>query len=563
MDTTAWAQVFLFTIIFIAITPLLGKYMAAVFVGDSTFIHPYLGWLEKLIYYFTGVDYQSEMRWTKYAKTWGLFNFLSFSFLFFLLIFQSYFPLNPQNFPDLPWSLALNTAISFATNTNWQAYSGEATMSYFTQMMGMTVQNFLSAASGITPFLVLTRGIARAEAEGVGNFWADLVRSIVYIFLPLSILMSMFLIGQGVIQTLDPYVKVKTLENEIQTIPLGPVASQVAIKQLGTNGGGFFNANSAHPFENPTPLSNLVEMLAMIAIPASLVYTYGRMVGQNKHSWMLFFIMVLLWGTGLLGTFYFEHQFNPALEAYPILEGKETRFGMTNSLLWSAITTSTANGSTNAMISSLSPLTGGIAMFNMMAGEIIFGGIGVGMCSMLMFMLLTVFLSGLMVGRTPEYLGKRIEKHEIQWILLGVLNKGTVILIGAGISCCLPMALISMGNQGPHGLSEILYAFSSSTGNNGSAFAGLNANTIYFNLVLGLSMLIGRLGIVIPSFAIGGLLSRKKINAFSLGTFSTASPLFFILLLSDILLIGVLIFIIPLVLGPILEQFLMLKGYVF
>lgn len=558
-----WVQIFFFFFLIVLATPFLGKYMAAVFTGHRTFLHPYLGWLERLINKVSAIDVTTEMRWTSYAKAWMIFNLIGFFFLFLLQIFQSYLPLNPENMPNVPWALAFNTAVSFTTNTDWQAYSGETTLSYLTQMLGLTVQNFLSAASGFAPFLVMTRGLSRKETVCVGNFWQDIIRSIVYILLPLSIILGVFLAGQGVVQTIESYVKVVTLENDSQVIPLGPVASQVAIKQLGTNGGGFFNANSAHPFENPTPLSNLAEMVAILLLPAASVYAFGMMVGNTKHSWVLFAAMTLLWTAGLGITIYSESVHNNSLNIYPVLEGQETRFGSVNSLIWSVSTTATSNGSTNTMISSLSPLSGGICMFNIMAGEFVFGGIGVGMCSMLMLVLLTVFLSGLMVGRTPEYFGKKIERHEVQWIVLGVLYQGGLILLGAGISCILPAALSSLGNQGPHGLSEILYAFSSASGNNGSAFAGLNANTDYFNIVLGVVMLLGRLAVVIPSIAIGGLLAIKKTAPYSLGTFSTDKPLFFMLLICIVLLIGALTFFIPLILGPIVEHMLMRQGVVF
>ncbi|HEY4831549.1 MAG TPA: potassium-transporting ATPase subunit KdpA, partial [Waddliaceae bacterium] len=374
---------------------------------------------------------------------------------------------------------------------------------------------------------------------------------------------AVVLVGEGVIQTFSSYVEVTTLENAKQTIPLGPVASQIAIKQLGTNGGGFLNANSAHPFENPTAFSNLLEMLALVLIPAASVYTFGIMIGSKKHAWLLFSAMFVLWVAGISISFSSEHLYNSVIDVYPILEGKETRLGTTNSLLWSVSTTATSNGSVNAMMSSLSPLAGGLAMFNIMLGELVFGGVGVGLCSIIMFTLLTVFLSGLMVGRTPEYLGKKIEKREMQWVMMAVMMPGALILIGAGISCVLPEALSSLGNQGPHGLSEILYAFTSSAGNNGSAFAGLNANTNYYNLALGTVMLLARISIILPSLAIAGLLAKKKITPPSAGTFSTNSILFVILLISVILIVGALTFFPALSLGPAIEHLLMLEGQSF
>lgn len=558
--SSGWIQVLFFTALFFCLAPLLGTYMANVFTGKAHYPFRALGWLESLCYRIGGADPKEEMSWIEYGKALLIFNFLGFITLFFLQLLQGHLPLNPQNFGAVSWPLAYNTAMSFTTNTNWQAYGGETTLSYLTQMLGLTSHNFLSAATGMAALLTLTRGLTRKTAATVGNFWVDLVRMVVYILIPLSIIVALILVGEGVIQTFSPYVEVTTLENGKQTIPLGPVASQIAIKQLGTNGGGFFNANSAHPFENPTAFSNLLEMLALILIPAASVYAYGIMIGSKKHAWLLFAAMFVLWAAAIFIAFGAEHVHNPVIDVYPILEGKETRFGTANSLLWSVTTTATANGSVNAMISSLSPLAGGIAMFNIMLGELVFGGVGVGLCSMIMFSLLTVFLSGLMVGRTPEYLGKKIEKREMQWVVMAVLMPGALILIGAGISCILPEALSSLGNKGPHGLSEILYAFTSSAGNNGSAFAGLNANTNYYNLALGTVMLLARISIILPSLALAGLLAGKKITPPSVGTFSTNSMLFVILLISVILIVGALTFFPALSLGPVVEHLLMLKG---
>jgi len=558
--SSAWIQVLFFTGLFVCLTPILGTYMANVFTGKAAFAYRTLGWLENLSYRIGGTDPKEEMSWIEYGKALLLFNFFGFITLFFLQLIQGYLPLNPQNLGATSWPLAFNTAMSFTTNTNWQSYGGETTLSYLTQMLGLTSHNFLSAATGMAALLTLTRGFIRKTVNTVGNFWVDIVRMVVYLLLPLSIIMAVVLVGQGVIQTFSPYVEVTTLENAKQTIPLGPVASQIAIKQLGTNGGGFFNANSAHPFENPTAFSNLLEMLALVLIPAASVYTYGILIGSKKHAWLLFSAMIVLWAAGIFISFGSEHLHNPVIDVYPILEGKETRLGTTNSLLWSVSTTATANGSVNAMISSLSPLAGGVAMFNIMLGELVFGGVGVGLCSMIMLTLLTVFLSGLMVGRTPEYLGKKIEKREMQWVVMAVLMPGALILIGAGISCVLPDALSSLGNQGPHGLSEILYAFTSCAGNNGSAFGGLNANTNYYNLALGTVMMFARISIILPSLAVAGLLAKKKITPPSLGTFSTDSLLFVILLISVILIVGALTFFPALSLGPVVEHLLMLEG---
>jgi K+-transporting ATPase ATPase A chain len=558
-----WLQIIFFAALLLCLTPILGTYMANVFAGKDSLAKRWFGWLENCCYKISGIDPAEEMTWTAYGKDLLLFNFFGFITLFLIQIFQKHLPLNPQGFEGLPWPLAFNTAISFVTNTDWQAYSGETTLSYFTQMVGLTSNNFLSAATAMAVLLALTRGLIRKTMETIGNFWVDLVRMVVYILLPLSIIMAAVLVYEGVIQTFSPYVEITTLEGGKQTIPLGPVASQIAIKQLGTNGGGFFNASSAHPFENPTGFSDLLEMIALVLIPAATVYMYGMLIGSKRHAWLLVAAMFAFWVGGNLISFISEYTHNPVIDAYPFLEGKETRLGMTDSLLWTVSTTTSGNGSVNAMLSSLSPLAGGVAMFNMMLGELIFGAIGTGLVVMIMFALLTVFLSGLMVGRTPEYLGKKIEKREMQWVVMAILLPGALTLIGAGISCVLPEALSSLGNHGPHGLSEILYAFTSTSANNGSAFSGLNANTMYYNLVLGFVMLLGRIATLLPGLAIAGLLARKKITPASVGTFSTESALFFILLLSVILIVGALTFFPALALGPGVEQLLMLQGQSF
>lgn len=563
MSISDWIELILFILIFVGLTPVLGKYMADLFTGKPTFLHPLLGWLENISYKISGINANEEMTWTTYAKTVFFFNLFGFLAVFILHLLQGILPFNPQNFPATDWPLAFNTSISFMTNTNWQSYSGETTLSYLTQMLGLTVQNFLSAATGMAVLVALMRCFTLKNSETIGNFWVDLVRSVVYLFLPLALIFALVLAEEGVVQTFSPYVEVTTLENAKQTIPLGPAASQIAIKQLGTNGGGFFGANSAHPFENPTPFTNFLETLAIVLIPAATLSTYGIIIGSKKHGWILFFVMFLFWVGGLALSFYSEQLSNPVVDAYPLLEGKETRFGLSNSLLWSVTTTSTANGSVNAMESSLSPLAGGVALFNILLGELIFGGVGVGLCSMIMFVLLTVFLCGLMVGRTPEYLGKKIEKQEMQWVIAAILMPVVLVLIGAGISCVLPTALSSLGNQGPHGLTEILYAFVSAAGNNGSAFAGLNANTNYFNLSLGVVMLIARITIILASLAIAGLLARKKITPGSLGTFSTNTMLFFFLLVGVIVIEGALAYFPALSLGPFVEHLLMLEGKTF
>lgn len=558
-----WAQILFFAGLIICITPVLGFYIASIFLGKKIFIHSFLGWLEKSCYLIGNIDPTEEMDWKTYGKCLFLFNFLGFISVFFIQLFQYYLPLNPQHFPAVSWSLAFNTAASFVTNTNWQSYAGETTLSYFTQMIALTVQNFLSAGTGLSVLMALIRGIAIKTSASLGNFWVDLVRSVVYLLFPFAIILAVLLVSQGVIQTLSPYHEISTLENKTQIIPLGPVASQISIKQLGTNGGGFFNTNSAHPFENPTPFSNFLELLAIVIIPAATTYGYGLIIGSKKQGWLLFFVMFSMWLIGLLISLYSHYQKNLVLGIYPVLEGIETRIGVSNSLLWGITTTATSNGSVNAMLSSLSPLSGGVCLFNIMLGELIFGGVGVGMCSMLMFVFLTVFLSGLMVGRTPEYLGKKIEKKEMQWVTVSILTPGALILIGSAIAIALPSTMQSLANSGPHGLSEILYSFTSSSGNNGSAFAGFNANTLFFNLLLGLFMLIARMAIILPSLAIAGLLAKKRITPPSVGTFSTDTFLFIILLISVILIVGALTFFPALSLGPIAEELLLRKGYSF
>ncbi len=555
-----WSQLLIFSLLLILIIPLLGKHIATIFSDNFTPKFDLLQKIEGISYRVCGLNPKEEMSWKAYALSLLYLNLIGFLFLLLMQLYQNYLPLNPQNLPGVPFPLAFNTAMSFVTNTNWQSYSGETTLSYFVQMAGLTVQNFLSAATGLAAMLALVRGIARKSTNTIGNFWVDLNRAILYLLLPLSFLFAIVLVSEGVIQTFSPYVEITTLEKEKQIIALGPVASQEAIKQLGTNGGGFFNANSAHPFENPSALSNFLETFTLLLIPAASVYAYGIMSGSKQGAWLLLLAMFILWYGGIFLSVYSEHFRNPIMEGYPLLEGKESRFGVANTLLWSVSTTASANGSVNGMISSLSPLAGGVSLFNIMLGELIFGGVGVGLCSMIMFVLLTVFLSGLMVGRTPEYLGKRIEKQEILWVMLAVLGPGALILIGSGFSSISPGALSSLGNSGPHGLTEILYAFSSCSGNNGSAFAGLNANTNYYNFVLALTMLLGRIAILLPSLALAGLLAGKKITPPSSGTFSTNSFLFLILLISVILIVGALTFFPALSLGPLVEQLLMLKG---
>jgi K+-transporting ATPase ATPase A chain len=475
--TLEFIQLFVFFALLIASIPLLGNYMSKVFQGERTFAHYPLAWLENISYKIGGINPKLEMSCNDYTKALLWFNLFGFLTVFSLMLFQFYLPLNPEKMAGTSLSLAFNTAISFVTNTNWQSYSGENTLSYLTQMTGLAVQNFMSAATGFAVLLALIRGIYRKSCDTIGNFWVDVVRSIVYIFLPLSILLAVVLVGNGVVQTFSPYVEVTTLENVKQVIPLGPVASQVAIKQLGTNGGGFFGANSAHPFENPNALTNFLELLSILLIPAGTVYMYGQMIKDKKHALLVLVVMLVLFILGLSITFYSEN-----IATFQHLEGRETRFVGVNSFFWIVSTTAASNGSVNAMIESMSPLAGAVALFNMMIGEIVFGGIGVGLCGMIMFAILTVFLSGLMVGRTPEFLGKKIRKSEIQWVMVAILTPCVLILVGSGISCVIPQGLASLGNEGPHGLSEILYAFTSAASNNGSSFGGLKANTPYYNI---------------------------------------------------------------------------------
>ena len=563
MTSHDFIQLLFYFAVLIILTPILGNYMSEVFTGHRHFMLPVFGWLEKLIFKITGVDRDEETNWKSYTFSLLLFNFTGFIFLFLIQLFQSGLPLNPEHFPDVSWHSAFNTAVSFMTNTNWQGYAGETTMSYFVQMLGFTVQNFVSAATGIAVLLALIRGIAGKTTDKLGNFWVDLTRTTIYILLPLSMLFALLLAGQGVVQNFKSYETVQTLEGAHQIIPMGPAASQIAIKQLGTNGGGFFNSNSSHPFENPTPLSNFLEMLAILLIPSALTFTYGKMVGSVRHGWIVFSVMLILFVAGLSISLYSEYSSNPVYGKIPLMEGKETRFGITNSVLWSTSTSAASNGSVNAMQDSLSPLAGMISMLNIMLGEIIFGGVGAGLYGMVIFIILTVFIAGLMVGRTPEYLGKKIEAFEIKMAILAVLAPSAVILLFTAWAAISKVGLSSLNNAGPHGLSEILYAYSSAAGNNGSAFAGLNANTVFYNLTLGLGMLIGRFGVIIPVLAIAGNMALKKKIPPSSGTFRTDNWLFIGLLITVILIVGGLTFFPAISLGPLIEHLLLNRGITF
>lgn len=555
--------IFFFIALFSLAYPL-GLFMARVFEGEIPHALRWLAPVENFIYRLAGVNSKKgQDAWTYFIHLF-IFNIIGFLFLMSILMLQASLPLNPQKFAGLEFTLAFNTAISFMTNTNWQAYSGEVSLSYFSQMAGLTVQNFLSAATGMTVIIAVIRGLRQRLESNIGNFWVDMTRTLLYLLLPLSFLLAIILIGQGVIQNLSDYVTASTLEGNEQIIPMGPAASQIAIKQLGTNGGGFFGINSAHPFENPTPFSNFLQLLCILLIPVAQVFMFGKMIKQEKQGLSILASMTFLFLGLLAFSLWSEFSFTPEyVGSGPPLEGKEWRIGQTESILWSVSTTAASNGSVNSMHSSLSPLAGGVALFNIMIGEVIYGGVGAGLYGMFLFVLLTVFIAGLMVGRSPEYLGKKIEAKEIRLAMIGVLVPSSVILIGAGMGAVSNWALSSVSHQGPHGLSEILYAFSSTVGNNGSAFAGFNANTPLLNTLLGLGMLMGRFMVIYPVLMISGSLAGKKITPPTAGTFPTDSHLFSLLLTGIILIVGALTFFPALALGPIAEHFLLLKGVTF
>ena len=556
-------QFVVFITCIIVLAPPIGSYLAKVFNGEKNFLSPVFSKAENNVYRFLRIDALHEMNWKEYSFSLLAFNFIGLILLVLLQITQSYLPLNPQHMQNVDLFLAINTAVSFITNTNWQAYSGETTLSYFVQMTGLTVQNFLSAATGIAVMVALIKGIAVRKGNSLGNFWVDLTRATLYLLLPLSLILAVLLLSQGVIQNFLPYVNATTLEGFKQTIPLGPAASQVAIKQLGTNGGGFFNANSAFPFENPSPFSNFLQVLSILLIPASLVFTYGKMLGSKRHAWTIFSVMLFLLISGVTVSYFSEISHNAIFHTNNLMEGKETRIGVFNSVLWTVATTAASNGSTNAMMSSLTPLTGLVAMINIQLGEVVFGGVGAGMYGMLHFILLTVFIAGLMVGRTPEYFGKKIEAYEIKWSILAILLPSVVILFFSALALSVPAGLSSVLNRGPHGFSEIIYAFSSGAGNNGSAFAGLNANTNFYNVLIAIAMILGRFGVIIPTLAIAGSLVKKNITPVSAGTFLTDNMLFAFLLTSIILIVGALTFFPIISIGPLLEHLLMNLGNTF
>ena len=561
--TLDFIQIAVYFFVLTLLTPLLGSYLARVFNGQRTLLTPLMGNLERIVYRFTGVDTQTSMNWKQYMSHLIIFNFLGFLGLFLLQLVQQSLPLNPQHLSNISFDLAFNTAVSFMTNTNWQSYSGESTLSYYVQMIGLTVQNFVSAATGIAVMIALVRGLVLKKSTEIGNFWTDITRSILYILLPLSIILSIVLVCEGVVQNFSSYISVNTIEGGTQIIPNGPAASQIAIKQLGTNGGGFFGTNSAFPFENPTPLTNFLEMLSILLIPSALVYAYGVMTKSKRHGWILWGCMMIFLLFMLTISLISEYYNNPLTQTTGSMEGKETRFGVSNSILWSVATTAASNGSVSAMHDSFSPLSGAVAMLNMMLGEIIFGGVGAGMYGIIIFVILTVFIAGLMVGRTPEYLGKKIEAFEIKMSALAVIAPSGVILVFSAIAAVTDAGLSGVSNHGPHGLSQILYAFSSAAGNNGSAFGGLNTNTQFYNYLLAIGMLTGRFAVMIPVLAIAGSLAKKNITPPSMGTFHTDTPLFGFLLMAVILIIGALTFFPALTLGPILEHLLMIQGISF
>ncbi len=557
-----------FFTILIALAILSGRYMARVFNGQPTFLTPILRPLETLIYRICGIHEEQEMSLKDYSVSVVVFTCISLIVLFLLQLLQKLLPFNPEHFGPVRWDTAINAAISFVTNTNWQSYSGETTMSYLTQMFGLAVQNFVSAGVGIAVAIAMMRGFIRKEVKTIGNFWVDLVRSVVYVLLPLSIILTIVLASQGVVQTLRPYVKAQTLEGKSQTIAVGPAASQVAIKQLGSNGGGFFNVNSAHPFENPNWLTNFCELLAILLIPVALVFTFGSMIRNRKQGFALFYVMLILFLLGFGIALWAELSGNPMLGKIGVagnanMQGKETRFGVVSSVLWGQSTTCTSNGSVNAMHDSKMPLTGLVYMFNMGIGEVIFGGVGVGLIGMLFYVILTMFIAGLMIGRTPEFLGKKLGPYEMIMAVIGVLLPPVALLIGSAIAIISPVARTSIANPSAHGLSEILYAYLSAAGNNGSAFAGLNANTVFYNLTLGLAMLVGRFATILPGLAIAGSLANKKTVPTSIATFPTTSILFVGMVVTVIIIVGALTYFPIFTLGPFLEHLQLFGGKLF
>ncbi len=587
MTSNGWLQIALFFACVLALTKPMGLYLTQVFERRRTWLDPVLSPIERTLYRLTGIHAEEEMRWTEYLVAMLLFSAATLILTYLVERLQGHLPFNPQHLPGLAPDLAWNTAISFTTNTNWQAYTPESTMSYLTQMFGLATHNFWSAAVGLALAIAFIRGIARKQSQTLGNFWVDLTRGTLWVLLPISTIFAIALVAQGVPQNFRPYDTAKLVEAQTvtgtdgkpttvttQTIAQGPVASQEAIKMLGTNGGGFFNANSSHPFENPTPLTNFLQLLSIFLIPAGLTYTLGQMVSSRKHGWAVFACMSVLWFAGVATCYWAESQPTPAVhglsqQATPLqpggnMEGKEVRFGIASSALFATVTTDASCGAVNSMHDSFTPLGGMVPLVNILLGEVVFGGVGAGMYGMLIFVILSVFIAGLMVGRTPEYLGKKIEAYDIQMSMLYLLIFPLVILGFSAVTVLSPtLGLSSLANHGPHGLSEILYAYTSATGNNGSAFAGLNANTHWFNSTLGIAMFIGRFLMLIPMLAIAGNLATKKSIPATAGTFPVTTPLFTILLTGVIVIVGALTFFPVLALGPILEHLLLRAGQSF
>ena len=590
MTANGWFQIGLYLLVILLVTKPIGVFMTRVFNREKTFLDPVLRPVERLVYRLTGVDEKREMRWTEYAVAMLLFSGVSMTVLYLLERTQKWLPFNPQKFGNLEPGLAFGTAASFTTNTNWQVYSGESTMSYFTQMAGLAYHNFVSAAVGIVLAIVVIRGIARKETDQLGNFWVDTTRCLLWVLLPVCLVGSLILVSEGVVQNFKPYTTVdliqpytaqvtgsdgKTTTQTVtqQVIAQGPVASQEVIKEFGTNGGGFFNANSAHPFENPTPLSNFFEMVLIFAIPSGLTYTLGRMTGSRRHGWAVWAAMAFLFFAGVTAAYWAEARGNPLLvgtdqrvtelQSGGNMEGKEVRFGIANSALFATVTTDASCGAVNGMHDSFTPLGGMVPLINIMLGEVVFGGVGAGLYGIFVFVVLAVFIAGLMVGRTPEYLGKKIEAYEVKMAMLAVLILTCTILIFSAIAVVKPYGTAGISNPGPHGLSQVLYAYVSSTGNNGSAFAGINANTMWYNTTTAAAQLLGRFFMIIPALAIAGSLAEKKTVPESAGTFPVTGGLFAGLLVSTILIVGALTFFPALSLGPILEHLLMNAGKAF
>lgn len=572
MTANGLLQIAIFCAIVLLITRPFGGYMTRVFAGERVFLSPVLRPVEMFLYRLAGVDEKDDQHWLRYGGAMLFFNLACFLLLYAMLRLQAYLPFNPQGFGNVDPLLAFNTAISFVTNTNWQNYGGETTLSYFVQMAGLTVHNFISAATGIALAVAFIRGFSRASAGGVGNFWVDLTRCSLYVLLPVSIVVGLFFVWQGMPQTLAAYVDATTLEGARQTIAVGPVASQEVIKILGTNGGGFFNANSAHPFENPNALTNLVEMVLIFTIGAALTNVFGRMVGEERQGWALFGAMSVLFLAGALFAYHFEAVGNPNIAALGVdqaqtalqsggnTEGKDVRFGIVNSALFATVTTDASCGAINSWHDSFTPLGGLVPLVNMELGEIIFGGVGSGLYGMLLFAIVAVFIAGLMVGRTPEYVGKKIEGYDVKMTALAIIILPFSTLGFTALASALPAGVAAISNPGPHGFSEILYAFSSTTGNNGSAFGGLSGNSPFYNVTLGLAMALGRFGMIVPMLAVAGSLARKKRVAFSAGTFPTDGGLFVSILVAVIIIVGGLTYFPALSLGPIVEHFSMIGG---